>query len=187
MKSVEANSILVSWKAGPGTLAPNIKWYTVSEANHPTIAFTTRVPSDVQVYNLTPSQPATHYKVCVDVRSINYNHDTKCVNVTTKGNRAGSQGYGKMGCSSNYCLWCALGRDLSGLPAYLCLSEEPPPLRGYKEMRLQSSAETSGSYRYALSFLYKAVGFGEGTAKWSGSESHSHKCIWQCLLRRAAL
>ncbi|XP_023118608.1 leucine-rich repeat neuronal protein 3 [Amphiprion ocellaris] len=85
VKTVETHSILVSWKAGPGTLAPNIKWYTSSEANHPTTAFTTRVPSDVQVYNLTHLSPATQYKVCVDIRSIHYNHDTKCVNVTTKG------------------------------------------------------------------------------------------------------
>lgn len=85
IKSVEANSILVSWKAGPGTLAPNIKWYTVSGVNHHTTAFTTRVPSDIKVYNITHLSPATHYKVCVDVRSIHYSHDTKCVNVTTKG------------------------------------------------------------------------------------------------------
>lgn len=85
IKSVETNSILVSWKASLGTLAPNIKWYALSNANHPTAAFTTRVPSDVQIYNLTHLSPATLYKVCVDVRSIHYNHDTKCVNATTKG------------------------------------------------------------------------------------------------------
>lgn len=85
INSVETNSILVSWKTGHGTLAPNIKWYTMSGVNHPTMAFTTRVPSDIQVYNITHLSPATHYKVCVDVRSIHYSHDTKCINVTTKG------------------------------------------------------------------------------------------------------
>ncbi|XP_068611356.1 leucine-rich repeat neuronal protein 3 [Brachionichthys hirsutus] len=85
IESVGTNSILVSWKADPGTLAPSIKWYTVSGANRPTTAFSTRVPSDVRVYNVTHLNPATPYKVCVDVRSVHYNHDTKCVNVTTKG------------------------------------------------------------------------------------------------------
>ncbi|KAJ8006515.1 hypothetical protein DPEC_G00108040 [Dallia pectoralis] len=83
IKSVQTNSVLVSWKADHGGLAPNIKWYTASHPNHPTVAFTARVPSDVKVYNLTHLTPATEYKVCVDIRSAHYN--TKCVNVTTKG------------------------------------------------------------------------------------------------------
>ncbi|PWA26110.1 hypothetical protein CCH79_00015230 [Gambusia affinis] len=69
----------------PGTLAPSIKWYTLSDLNHPTTAFSTRVPSDIQLYNLSHLHPATQYKVCVDIRSIHYDHDTKCINVTTKG------------------------------------------------------------------------------------------------------
>ncbi|XP_061570726.1 leucine-rich repeat neuronal protein 3 [Cololabis saira] len=85
VNSVGTNSILVSWKTTPGTLAPSIKWYTVSDANHPTMAFTTRVPSDVKVYNLTHLSPATQYKVCVEIRSVHCNHDNKCINVTTKG------------------------------------------------------------------------------------------------------
>lgn len=85
VKSVGANSILVSWNGPTGTLAPNIKWYSVTEANHPISAFTTRVPSDIQVYNLTHLNPATQYRVCVDICTIHYNRDTKCVNVTTKG------------------------------------------------------------------------------------------------------
>lgn len=87
VKSVETNSVLVSWKGVSGTLAPTIKWYTLSDANHPTIAFTTRVPSDVQSYNLTHLSHATRYKVCVEVRSVRYTQDTKCVSVTTKGLR----------------------------------------------------------------------------------------------------
>ncbi|XP_061618483.1 leucine-rich repeat neuronal protein 3 [Phyllopteryx taeniolatus] len=85
VKSVETTAILVWWKANPGTLAPSIKWYTPSNANHPPASFSTRVPSDVQIYNLTHLSPATQYIVCVDVRSIHYKHYTKCVNVTTKG------------------------------------------------------------------------------------------------------
>ncbi|XP_041713271.1 leucine-rich repeat neuronal protein 3 [Coregonus clupeaformis] len=85
IKSVQTNSVLVAWKAAHGGLAPNIKWYTASDPSHPTMSFTARVPSDVKVYNLTHLTPATQYKVCVDIRGILYKHDTKCVNVTTKG------------------------------------------------------------------------------------------------------
>lgn len=85
VKSVETNSVSLSWKAGPGTLAPNIKWYTVSETDHPMTAFTTRVPSDIRVYNLTHLSPATQYRVCVEVHGIHYDHQTKCLNVTTRG------------------------------------------------------------------------------------------------------
>ncbi|KAK7896357.1 hypothetical protein WMY93_021682 [Mugilogobius chulae] len=85
INSVETNSVLLSWKAGPGTLAPNIKWYTMSERDHPRTAFTTRVPSDIRAYNLTHLSPATQYKVCVEVHGIHYNHETKCLDVTTKG------------------------------------------------------------------------------------------------------
>ncbi|XP_054910800.1 leucine-rich repeat neuronal protein 3 [Poeciliopsis prolifica] len=85
IKSVGTNFILVSWKGHPGSLAPSIKWYTLSDLNHPTTAFSTRVPSDIQLYNLSHLHPATQYKVCVDIRTIHYDHDTKCINVTTKG------------------------------------------------------------------------------------------------------
>lgn len=85
IQSVQANSVLVSWKASHGSLAPNIKWYTMPSTDHPTVAFTARVPSDMRMYNLTHLSPATQYKVCVDVRSTQHKHNTKCVNVTTKG------------------------------------------------------------------------------------------------------
>lgn len=85
VKKVETNSVLLSWKAGPSTLAPSIQWYMESGVDRPTTAFTTRVPSDVQVYNISHLSAATHYKICVDVRSVHYSRDTKCVNVTTGG------------------------------------------------------------------------------------------------------
>ncbi|CAL8337959.1 unnamed protein product [Arctogadus glacialis] len=84
VKSLEARSVVVSWNAAHGGVAPSIKWYTLTDANHPTMAFTARVPSDVRVYNLTHLSPATPYKVCVEVRGAHASHDTKCVNVTTK-------------------------------------------------------------------------------------------------------
>lgn len=85
IKSVEANSVLVSWKASHGSLAPNIKWFTVSGVKNPTVAFTARVPSDVKVYNLTHLSPATQYKVCVDIPNVLHKQSSKCINVTTKG------------------------------------------------------------------------------------------------------
>lgn len=85
IRSVETNSILVSWRAGPSTLAPSIKWYTVSGVNRPTTAFSTRVPSDVQVYNISHLSAATRYKICVDVRDVHDSHHAKCLNVATKG------------------------------------------------------------------------------------------------------
>ncbi|TSK13228.1 Leucine-rich repeat neuronal protein 3 [Bagarius yarrelli] len=84
IQSVQSNSVLVSWKTSQGSLAPNIKWYTTSNSNYPTVAFTARVPSDIRMYNLTHLTPATQYKVCVDIHNINSIHNTKCVNVTTK-------------------------------------------------------------------------------------------------------
>ncbi|KAL2103055.1 hypothetical protein ACEWY4_002223 [Coilia grayii] len=84
VKAVESNSVLVSWKATHGSLAPNIKWFTVSGSKNPTVAFTARVPSDVKVYNLTHLSPATQYKVCVDVPNVLHKQSSKCVNVTTK-------------------------------------------------------------------------------------------------------
>lgn len=85
VKTVETTYVLVSWKAGPSTLAPSIHWYMVAGVNRPTTAFTTRVPSDVQIYNISHLSAATHYKICVDVRSVHYSRDTKCFNITTKG------------------------------------------------------------------------------------------------------
>ncbi|XP_028810895.1 leucine-rich repeat neuronal protein 3 [Denticeps clupeoides] len=85
IKSVEANSILVSWKALHGSLAPIVKWYTTSSTKHPTMAFTSRVPSDVNTYNLTHLSPSTQYKVCVDIPNVLHKGNTECVNVTTKG------------------------------------------------------------------------------------------------------
>jgi len=88
IKSVAARSVVVSWNAAHGGVAPSIKWYVATDANRPTVAFTARVPSDVRVYNVTHLVPATRYKVCVEVRGAHSGHDTKCVEVTTKGSPA---------------------------------------------------------------------------------------------------
>uniref|UniRef100_A0AAY5EWE2 Leucine rich repeat neuronal 3b n=1 Tax=Electrophorus electricus TaxID=8005 RepID=A0AAY5EWE2_ELEEL len=85
IQSVQTSSVVVSWKASHGSLTPNIKWYTMPSTEHPTVAFTARVPSDMRMYNLTHLSPASQYTVCVDIHSIHHKHTTKCINVTTKG------------------------------------------------------------------------------------------------------
>ncbi|XP_062862529.1 leucine-rich repeat neuronal protein 3 [Trichomycterus rosablanca] len=85
IQSVQTNSVFVAWKTSHGSLAANINWYTVPNVDHPTVAFTARVPSDIRMYNLTHLIPSTQYKVCVDIRTIYQKHNTKCVNLTTKG------------------------------------------------------------------------------------------------------
>ncbi|XP_076861050.1 leucine-rich repeat neuronal protein 3 [Brachyhypopomus gauderio] len=85
IQSVQTSSVIVSWKASHGGLAPNIKWYTMPSTEHPTVAFTARVPSDMRMYNLTHLNPASQYTVCVDIHIIHHKHTIKCINVTTKG------------------------------------------------------------------------------------------------------
>lgn len=84
IKSVQPNSILVSWKASHGSLPPNIKWSTTSDGNRPALAFKARVPSDINTYNLTRLNPSTQYKVCVDIPSIHHKTSRKCINITTE-------------------------------------------------------------------------------------------------------
>ncbi|KAJ8245664.1 hypothetical protein GJAV_G00273140 [Gymnothorax javanicus] len=85
--AVRHDSVLVSWKASRGGLAPRIKWSTVNfETNRTTTRFTARVPSDVKVYNLTHLDPSTLYEVCVEIPSHHHHHhhpSVKCLDVTT--------------------------------------------------------------------------------------------------------
>ncbi|KAJ8249785.1 hypothetical protein COCON_G00230010 [Conger conger] len=91
--SVRHNSVLVSWKASHGDLAPSIKWSPVRpKADSLTTAFAARVPSDVKAYNLTHLDPSTRYEVCVDIPGFQRPHGVKCVNVTTAGLRPALEG-----------------------------------------------------------------------------------------------
>lgn len=94
VQSVDTTWVLVSWRAGPSTLAPTVKWSTAWGVNRPTTAFTTRLPSDVQLYNISHLSAATLYTVCVDVRGVHASRDTKCVNVTTKGVEVAAENVG---------------------------------------------------------------------------------------------
>ncbi|XP_035282292.1 leucine-rich repeat neuronal protein 3-like [Anguilla anguilla] len=86
VKSVQRDSVLVSWRAAQGSLTPNIKWSaTLKAENHPAGAFAARLPTDVSAYNVTRLSPSTQYEVCVDIPSIHRRRDKKCVNVTTEG------------------------------------------------------------------------------------------------------
>ncbi|XP_046890698.1 leucine-rich repeat neuronal protein 3 isoform X2 [Hypomesus transpacificus] len=83
-KSVQPRSVLLSWK-NPGGFVSNIKWYMTAHVNHPSMAFTARVPSDVKEYRLAHLRPSTQYRVCVEVTSRQLGGYRDCVNVTTKG------------------------------------------------------------------------------------------------------
>lgn len=84
IKSVQSHSATVSWES-TGGLVSNIKWHTIADANHPATAFAARVPSDVKEYRLRHLNPSTQYQVCVEVASVQLEHNRDCVNVTTKG------------------------------------------------------------------------------------------------------
>uniref|UniRef100_A0A4W5QXD1 Leucine rich repeat neuronal 3 n=1 Tax=Hucho hucho TaxID=62062 RepID=A0A4W5QXD1_9TELE len=85
VRSVQPNSVSVSWDNTHGGLVSNIKWFTVANAKYPSMAYTARVPSDVKEYRLTHLNPSTQYRVCVEVTSMQLGHNRDCVNVTTKG------------------------------------------------------------------------------------------------------
>lgn len=85
IKSVEANSVVVTWRSNYGSLSSNIKWVAMSGPKRSTMAFMARVPSDIKVFNLTHLSPATQYKVCVDIHYVQQEQSSKCINVTTKG------------------------------------------------------------------------------------------------------
>lgn len=84
VRSVQPYSVLMSWE-NTGGFVSNIKWYMTGNVNHPFMAFTARVPSDVKEYRLAHLRPSTQYRVCVEVTSQQLGDNRDCVNVTTKG------------------------------------------------------------------------------------------------------
>lgn len=51
-------------------LKSSIKWTAFVKAENSHAAQSARIPSDVKVYNLTHLNPATEYKICVDIPTI---------------------------------------------------------------------------------------------------------------------
>ncbi|KAM6201725.1 leucine-rich repeat neuronal protein 3 [Rhynchocyon petersi] len=85
IKDVQANSVLVSWKASSKILKSSVKWTAFVKSENVHAAQSARIPSDVKVYNLTHLNPATEYKICIDIPTIYQKSRKQCVNVTTKG------------------------------------------------------------------------------------------------------
>uniref|UniRef100_H3BXA9 Si:ch211-180f4.1 n=1 Tax=Tetraodon nigroviridis TaxID=99883 RepID=H3BXA9_TETNG len=74
---VDEQSVVLEWKLFPGRedqQASLPQWISATvHINNPQISYTTKVPVDVQEYNLTHLLPATEYRIHIS-----------CVNVTTK-------------------------------------------------------------------------------------------------------
>ncbi|XP_010881515.1 leucine-rich repeat neuronal protein 3 [Esox lucius] len=92
VKSVQPNTLSVSWENTHGGLVSIIKWLSVENAKQPPMAYTARVPSDVKEYHLTHLNPSTQYQVCVEITSTQLGHHRDCVNVTTKGRALSAEG-----------------------------------------------------------------------------------------------
>ncbi|XP_054427343.1 leucine-rich repeat neuronal protein 3 [Pteronotus mesoamericanus] len=84
IKDVQANSVLLSWKASSKILKSSVKWTAFVKTDNSHAAQSARIPSDVKVYNLTHLNPSTEYNICIDVPTIYQKHRKQCVNVTTK-------------------------------------------------------------------------------------------------------
>nr|XP_046251648.1 leucine-rich repeat neuronal protein 1 [Scatophagus argus] len=66
-KVVHAQSVVLEWKTPP---LPLPRWISATvHIDSPQISYTTKVPVDVQEYNLTHLLPATEYRVCLTVLS----------------------------------------------------------------------------------------------------------------------
>ncbi|XP_024418921.2 leucine-rich repeat neuronal protein 3 [Desmodus rotundus] len=85
IKDVQANSVLVAWKASSKILKSSVKWTAFVKTDNSHAAQSARIPSDVKVYNLTHLSPSTEYNICIDVPTVYQKHRKQCVNVTTKG------------------------------------------------------------------------------------------------------
>ncbi|XP_029012958.1 leucine-rich repeat neuronal protein 1 isoform X2 [Betta splendens] len=104
-KVVHAQSVVLEWKLYPSTGqllegqnqqdAPlTLPWWASASVHidNPQISYTTKVPVDVQEYNLTHLLPATEYHVCLTVSSFpppstaspSSPVHTSCLNITTK-------------------------------------------------------------------------------------------------------
>ncbi|KAF6086364.1 leucine rich repeat neuronal 3 [Phyllostomus discolor] len=97
IQDVQANSVLVSWKASSKILKSSVKWTAFVQTDNSHAAQSARIPSDVKVYNLTHLNPSTEYNICIDVPTVYQKHRKQCVNVTTKGLDPDQKEYEKNG------------------------------------------------------------------------------------------
>ncbi|NXH14460.1 LRRN3 protein, partial [Bucco capensis] len=85
IKDIQSHSVLVSWKASSKLLKSSVRWTAFVKAESSQAAQSARVPSDIKVYNLTHLNPATEYRICLDIPTVYSQSKRRCVNVTTKG------------------------------------------------------------------------------------------------------
>jgi hypothetical protein len=117
IRDIQANSVLVSWKASSKILKSSVKWtaFVKTESSH--AAQSARIPSDVKVYNLTHLNPSTEYKICIDIPTIYQKNRKQCVNVTTKSLDSDQKEYEK---SSTITFMACLG-GLLGIIGVMCI------------------------------------------------------------------
>lgn len=123
IRDIQANSVLVSWKASSKILKSSVKWTAFVKTEDSNVAQSARIPSDVKVYNLTHLKPSTEYKICIDIPTIYQKSRKQCVNVTTKSLDRDGQAYGKSHAAFMACLGGLLG--IIGVMCLLsCISQE---------------------------------------------------------------
>ncbi|XP_075413785.1 leucine-rich repeat neuronal protein 3 [Tenrec ecaudatus] len=147
IKDVQANSVLVSWKASSKILKSSVKWSAFIKTETAQAAQSARIPSDVKVYNLTHLKPSTEYNVCIDIPTIYQKSRRQCVNVTTKGLDHKAHTYDKNTATT---LIACLG-GLLGVTGVICLVG-----------CLAQEIHSEGGHGYVRSYLQKsAFAFGE--------------------------
>lgn len=140
IKDVQANSVLVSWKASSKILKSSVKWTAFVKTGNSHAAQSARIPSDVKVYNLTHLNPSTEYNICIDIPTIYQKTRKQCVNVTTKGLDPDGKDDEK---SNTTTLMACLG-GLLGISGVICLlSCLPQHMSGH------------GGHRYVRNYLQK--------------------------------
>ena len=140
IKDVQANSVLVSWKASSKILKSSIKWTAFVKAENSHAVQSARIPSDVKVYNLTHLNPATEYKICIDIPTIYQKSRKQCVNVTTKGLDPDQKEYEK---NNTTTFMVCLGGSL-GIIGVICLFSF-----------LSQEVNCDGGHNYVRNYLQK--------------------------------
>lgn len=158
IKDIQANSVLVSWKASSKILKSSVKWTAFVKSENARAAQSARIPSDVKVYNLTRLNPSTEYNICIDIPTIYQKNRKRCVNVTTKGLDPDREEYGKSHATAFLaCLGGFLG-IIGAMCLFGCLSRrmDGGGRRGHVRNYLQKPAFAFGELYPPLIHLWEA-------------------------------
>lgn len=91
-KIIHSQSVVLEWKLNAPVLSPHSgrempqpKWVSATmKIDNPHISYSTKVPVDVQEYNLTHLLPSTEYRVCLTMAATELQTQHSCINVTTR-------------------------------------------------------------------------------------------------------